>query len=131
MRALPAGLLVLGACAGIPSPPSRPDVQERAFRQEMEADLRLTFTSWEAIDAYPWYHLDSWRRDLSRAELLRFLREVPIGRFLCIVIFSKRVDLKVGMDEIESLLRGEGFRRVIFQQHVGKRVPEGRPILRE
>lgn len=124
-------LVLLGGCVEPPAPPRCPDIPERAFRQEMEADLSLTFTSWEDIDAYPGVHRESYRRDLSRAGFLRFLREVPMGRSLCVVIFAKNAVLGIDMDGIEGVLKGEGFRRVIFQQHVGKRVEEGRPILRE
>lgn len=130
MRSRWLGLILLGGCSEPPAPPSRPDIPQRAFRQELEADLSLTFTSWEDIDATPGVRRESCRRDLSRTEFLRFLREVPMGRSLCVVIFAKNAD-DVGMDEIETFLKGEGFRRVIFQQHVGKHVDEGRPILRE
>jgi len=131
MRSRLLWLVILKGCGGPPSPPSCPEIPERAFRQEREADLSLTFTSWEDIDAYPGYHRESYRRDLSRAGFLRFLREVPMARSLCVVIFAKNASDDIGMDEIEAFLKGEGFRRVIFQQHVGKRVEEGRPILRE
>ncbi len=123
--------VLLGGCGGSPAPPRCPEISERAFRQEREADLSLDFTSWEKIDAYPGFHRESHRRDLSRAEFLRFLREVPMGRSLCVVIFAKNAARGIDMDEIEGVLKEEGFRRVIFQQHVGKRVEEGRPILRE
>ena len=53
-----------------------------------------------------------------------------MGRALCVVIFAKTARSEP-MDEIERFLKDEGFRRVIFQRHVGKLVEEGRPILRE
>jgi hypothetical protein len=117
---------VLGAA----SPPSLPDIPERAFRQEPEADLSLKFTSWDDIDAYPGGRRDDYRRNLTRSGLQSLLHEVPMGRNLCVVIFSKRAD-SADLDEIEASLRREGFRRVTFERHVGKPVEGGRPILRE
>ena len=124
-------LILFAGCGEAPAPPARPDIAQRAFRQEAEADLSLTFTSWEEIHATPGLHKESGRSNLSRAGLRRFLREVPMGRSLCVVILTKSASDDVGMDEIEAFLKREGFRRVIFQQHVGKYVEEGRPILRE
>lgn len=100
--------LLLIACAACSAPE-----EGRAFRQEREADLVLTY-----------------ERPSDLPDLL------PPGVRSAVVIFSKRAEWDDAlMDAIEARFRAQGCPKVIFQLHQGKKIlgePDpGRPILRE
>lgn len=136
-------LLLVAACSSKPDQQllSHPEAEKRpedflAFRQQADADLVFSFFRWDEWQIEkPKLASNQGVETKSKATLLTALESVTTSRKFAVVIFDKRHGWgadTVSMDEIQSLLREQGFQRIVFQQAVGIRHPDtGYPILRD
>jgi hypothetical protein len=105
-----------------------------AFRQQAEADLVVDFLDWDDITigkpspagAAP---------ALNRHSFLQAVGRLAIQKRLAVVVMDKRWSIashRVGLDEVEAVMRGLGFERVVFQQARSViNFETGLPILRD
>jgi hypothetical protein len=128
-------VLVLAGCATMP--PSTP-----ASRQQDEADLVVSFRSWNSIafikpDVTGTAGALTIRaKTFTREGVVKLLHNLTTPKGLVVVVLDRRYSpdpmvANGGMDEIQKFFEELGFRRIAFQDGSALDGSDGLPILRD
>ena len=112
--------------------------KDRAFLQQDLADLVIDFYSWDDIScSKPDVKRAKYKTRLKKEELLKILRKIN-NRYLAVVIMDKRLLLEdkrlflnQNIETIETFLKEQGFKKIIFQQGQNDWCETGLPIIKE
>jgi len=127
--------MVLGGCATTPQ-------TSLALRQQAQADLVVSFQSWNAISFLKpditgtAGSLRVRTKTFTRAAVVKLLRNLDVARGFLVVVLDRRYtpDPMVtngGMDEIQRFFEGLGFERIAFHDGAGLDRNGEMPILRD
>ena len=118
-----------------------PDTTTSA-RQQAEADLVVSFQSWNAISfirpdiAGTSSMLTFRRKTFTREAVVKLLHNLKVRREFVVVVLDRQYSpdpatTAGGMDEIQKFFQELGFRRVSFHDGAAWNQAEGMPILRD
>jgi len=113
-----------------------------AVRQQAQADLVVSFRSWNSISFIKpditgtVGALPVRTKTFTRAAVVRLLRNLKTPQGFAVVVLDRRYDpdptvAHGGMDAIQEFFGGLGFRRVAFQDGAALGRPGDLPILRD